>query len=280
MSWRDYTSHINKKVFFEILDNSFKSQKTLVLETTELQRSTLLELQKHIESFSPENANSWNCRFDILKDSLSGNRNYSYIAGKTVLEYYCILDKFTMMDYLIVKIKASSHTRQELYMVIFFKDDILNIEFPIHKHAYNDKKLEELIIRFDKYQTTKDDIIEFINYLMEKQKELEEQAEGKKLKIKKVATLKGKTIIAKVKEIMKEKNMTYRFEEKRNKIILIIKLSQSQVTEIAITYKKFRNTLQKLSELIDQLVELYEQGIEVKHKQTNNTNYYTWINNL
>ncbi len=276
MSWEHYKSHINKKVFFEILDNSFNNKKELVIETYQKQRATLLELQRHIASFSPKETNYWNYKFQILTNSLSNDRN---ITGRAVLEYYRIFDDYTMQNYLIARTQASSHTQQELYMVVFFKDNILNIEFPIHKYAYNGKKLEDVIVRFDKYKTTKHEIVQFVDALMAKQKELEHEMENTKLKKQKVTILKSKTIIAKVKAIMKEKDMMYRFEEKHNKIILIIKLSQSQVIEITITYKKFQTTLQNLSELVDKLVELYEQGIEVKHKQTNKTNHYTWIDN-
>ncbi len=61
-------------------------------------------------------------------------------------------------------------------------------------------------------------------------------------------------------------------------MILILKFTKSQITEISIPYKNFQNTLQRLSELVDHIAELFEEGIEVKHKQTNRTSYYTWIN--
>ncbi len=276
MWWQSYKSHINKKVFFEILDNSFNNKNELVVETKKKQRAILLELQKDIESYNIKDRSYWDNRFFILKDSLSFEAR---VTGKKVLEYYNILDDFIMRDYLFVKIQASSHTKQELYMVVFFKDKILNVQFPIHKYGLKTEKLEQLIVRFDKYKSTKQDIIQFIDALMIEQKDLEQEAKNTKLKKKKITVLKSKTIIAKVKEIMKEKDMVYRFEEKSNKIILIIKMKKSKVIEITITYKKFQTTLQNLSELIDNLVELYEQGIEVKHKQTNSTNYYDWIKN-
>ncbi len=278
MSWKDYKSRINRKVFFKLLDNSFNDKKELFVETEKEQKEILLELRKHIKSCSPEKANSWDYRFSILTESLSErSRRRGSVTGRVILEYYSIYDDFTMRNYLIVETEASSHTRQELYMVIFFKDKILNIEFPIYEYEYSDKKLEELTVRFDKYKTTKNEVIKFIDDLMKKQKELEIEAKNKEIKKEKITVLKSKTIKAKVKEIMKDKNMVYRFEEKRNKIILIIKQSQSQVTEITITYKKFQNTLKNLSSFLDKLIELYEQDISVKHRQTNSINYYKWI---
>ena len=276
MWWKSYKSRINKKVLFEILDDSFNNEEKLVVETKAEQKTILLELQKHIESRNIEKKRTWNDRFYILENSLSVT---GQIIGRTVLEHYNIRDNFIMRNYLIVQIKESTHTKQQLYMAIFFKDEILNIEFPIHKYGFNDEKLEQLTVRFDKYQTTKQDIIQFIDTLVSKQKELEQEQKNTKLKKQKVTVLKSKTIISKVKEIMKEKKMVYRFEEKRDKIILIVKLKKSKVIEITITYKKFQSALQNLSELIDKLVELYEHGIEVKHKQTNNIDYYDWIKN-
>lgn len=276
---KDYTSYINRKIFCEILDNSFNEGEKDIIEVKEEQNNILLELRKYMQSFTPKDTYSWYHRFEILKDSLAGNKNHSYIDGKTVLRHYNIENDLIMKNYLVVKINTSSHTRQKFYMVIFFRENTLNIEIPIHKEEYynDDKKLEEIIVRFDKYQTTKEDIIKFIDALMDKQKELEEKQENKDLKKKKITALKSKTIVAMVKEIMKEKNMTYRFEEGSRKTILILKLAKSQSIEISITHKNIQDTLQKLSGFIDQLVELYRHGVVLKHKQIHKSDSYNWI---
>ncbi len=281
MGWRDdtYKSYINKKVFFDILDDSFNDTKKDIVESNKEQKKILLKLRKHIERLSPKNSDYWSERFRFLKDSLGDKgKHCSHVSGEYILQHYNIFNSDIMDNYLFIKTITSSHTRQSFYMVIFFKNNELNIEFPVYGYIYNKDKFEDKIVRFDKYQTTKDEIIKFVDALMKKQKELEGEAKGKVIKQEKVKALKSKTIISKIKDIMKEKDMTYKFEEKRLKIILTIKLSKSQVVEISITYKKFQSTLQRLSDLIDQLVELYEQGIEVKHKQTHTGSYRSWIN--
>ncbi len=282
MGWRDneYTSHINKKVFFEILDKSFQSDKVYEELDKSKQDDILDEIKNHIKSFNPDERNSWNERFDILKKSLGDKGRYcSHVTGETVLQYYNIKNAYVMKDYIFVQIKGSSHTQQELFMVIFFKDNILNIELPVYKYPYKNEALEEVTVRFDKHQTTKKEIFNFVDALMARQKEFENKVTGIKLKKTKVTGLKSRTIVSKIKEIMKEKKMTYCFDEKPNKIILIIKLSKSQLIEIAITFNKFHNALERLSELIDHLIELNEQGIEVKHKRTNKINSFRWIKN-
>lgn len=280
-------SRINKKKYLEIQSKIFKKEKECIVQEEKDREDIISKIKNYVKEMNKKI--DYRKEFSILEGYSEekvedySSESYNKRYNKEIMIYASLKSKKDVAKKAWIKIGSSPYTHQNLVIYIYFDKKnklVANIIL------YNRKKFNQIQDRkenFDKciendflYSTNTKQIIEFIDLVMETHKKLEDEAKSKKIKKNKVKELKEKTIEAKIKEIMKEKKLIYRTETKNTAMFLFIKLGKSKVLEIKIKFKKFHTTLQRLSDLIDELIELYKQGIEVKHK-TVIDRHQSWI---
>lgn len=274
-------SLINRKIFLKITRQAFSPEVTSVDKAAK-QAEAVAKIKEYAKSRSGRAYGHQ--KFDILdgflhksySDNFMKERRHKYL--RKIYYYLSIINENDDLYRTSIRIIESPYTRQILLLNIFYDEqDRFKVEVITYSKNHYDSVESEFdynfaayIIESMTYFSSYEKVISFIDSVTEMQNKLEEGKKQQVIKKNRINLLKEKTIAAKIKEIVNEKKLVYRTESKKNHMLLIIKLSRSKTIEIKIRFSKFQTTLQKLSSLIDSLIELHEQGIEVRHKNSQN----------
>ncbi len=279
MRWRD-SSNISADELQNIAIKSFSDEKKIIVEN---QEQIIQRIDKYIQSKEDTIVRSIPDYLNKNYDSSSGNY-YTHRNSKDFYNYFSVINKKDALSKLIVTVKGTAHSRRSFMFLIYFDfDNYLKVDtifYDRYKYSdsYNNAEYEfgKIITDKSSYFSDEKNILAFINLIYITHNELEQKKDSKSIKKKKIKKLTSKSIKAKINEIMDSKTFLYNMKDSSHYVLLTIKINKSNCIEIKVTFKKFQSTLQKLSELIDDLYNLYEQGIEVKHRRSSNLNNQSW----
>ncbi len=171
----------------------------------------------------------------------------------------------------IKKVRYYQKTDYEEYLSFYYgRDDdyesmnnSFDIEFSGNKLTINE--------HYSRYEISD---IKDIDILVERLKVEYEKAKSAKIKKEKIINLKTNAIVSAIKQIAEEEDIEYNFTSQKNKITLLIKLTNRDALHIDIPFSKFQEVIPLVQSAISEVKSLYSKGIVFKIKGDSPNTYW------